>query len=208
MGWFECHCGEIFCCRTHDVKTNKTRSCGCVGREKFISHFERRSSNLSAALRDKIFAMTHSVKRRQRTSNGHRIRWTERQTREDVARIFNLDRYLVDFVISARCRFIRALANMGQAGWNLLTRVERSWYCFQEYKASQNAERERDLQTFEALPMAVKLEKLAEERQIQSTSKTASKGPRIDLQALLLDPHFEVTFVDFNAAREVLQAWS
>jgi hypothetical protein len=184
-------------------------SCSCVGKKAFTDHYKQRAGNLPAAVKDEIFRLTHTVRRRVRECyfTGRRVRWTEKTTREDLARKFHMDRYLIDFVIAARCRFIRAAAKRGKYGWNLLSRTERAWFKFQEPRVRRNNQEEAEVaavvSAFEALPLVERLVLMAEHRKAMARAPL----PIAEFQALLADPSTVIEFGPFGVD-EVVKRWS
>ena len=116
MAWYECvNCGAFKMIRVQSVKPGTTISCGCVGRKQFIDHFEQRVANLPASTQREIFKLAHHPNRKKR------LKWWH------LTKRFKLPKYVIDFVIAAKCKALRALQGAHDSVVHGLSRVERGW---------------------------------------------------------------------------------
>jgi hypothetical protein len=116
MAWFECtRCGEFKAIRVQSVKPGTTVSCGCKGRRQFIEHYQQRAENLPVATRNQIFDLAHHRNKRKRMKVF------------ELVRKFNLPKYVIDFVIAAKCATLRVLACAGKAAIEALEAPALFW---------------------------------------------------------------------------------
>jgi hypothetical protein len=116
MAWYECaNCGAFKMIRVQSVKPGTTISCGCVGRKQFIDHFEQRAANLPARTQSEIFKLARTGNKKKRLCIYY------------LMRRFKLSKYVIDFVIAAKCKALRALKGAHDAVINARARVERQW---------------------------------------------------------------------------------
>jgi hypothetical protein len=109
MGIFWCdRCGSVKKVRIADVKPHTTITCGCFGRKQFIEHYEQHADNLASRVRNRIWGLKYAEQH-----------WTckhlARRTNAGIARLLRLPKYLIDFVIAAKCKLLRAIAKSGKA---------------------------------------------------------------------------------------------
>ena len=116
MAWFECaRCGTFKAIRVQSVRLGITVSCGCKGRRQFIEHHEQRAANIAPAAQEAIFKLARHPNRKKRLDV------------YSLAKKFKMSRYIIDFVIAAKCQALRALEGAGDAARRGMNRVERCW---------------------------------------------------------------------------------
>ena len=131
MAWYECtRCGEFKSIRAQSVRPGTTVTCGC-SRKQFIEAFQQRAANLPTATQRRIFELA-------------RHRSPRKLSPIEVANKFKLTKYIIDFVIAARCAALRAIAKVGNVVMNALSRRELDWVQrFQLYREGRHSA-ERD----------------------------------------------------------------
>jgi hypothetical protein len=116
MAWFECsRCGTFKAIRVQAVRLGITVSCGCKGRKEFIAHFEKRAANIAPAVQEAIFKLARHPNKKRRLGV------------YALAKKFKLSRYVIDFIIAAKCAVLRALEGAGDAALRGINWVERRW---------------------------------------------------------------------------------
>jgi hypothetical protein len=116
MAWYECaRCGTFEAIRCRTVRLGITVSCGCKGRKQFILHHEQRAANISPIIASAIFRLARHVNKKKRLGV------------YALAKKFRLSMYVIDFVIAARCKALRALEALGDEARRGMNRVEKCW---------------------------------------------------------------------------------
>jgi hypothetical protein len=175
MAWYECtRCGEFKSIRAQSVRPGTTVTCGCKGRRQFIEHFEQRAANLPIATQKRIFELARHRSPRKRLSP-----W-------ELANKFKLTKYVIDFVIAARCAALRAIAEVGNIVMNALSRREFDWVRrFQLWK--EECARSDDRNAFLA-----GLHWRDREAYLAAELKAMSVSTAVDIHPLLQDPEADV----------------
>ena len=185
QGWFECTmCGEFKTIRVQDVKPGTTVSCGCVGRKQFITHYEQRAANLPTHTQEKIFSLAHHPSSKKRV------------TAFELAKRFKLAKYVIDFIIAARCRVLKSMALAGHAVVNVLSRIEARWMKWTSIWQSNRMDRDNRRQFLDGLNWRNRGAYLEAERAENAANRAACAGISEDtVRALICDPASEVEFV-------------
>ena len=116
MAWYECtRCGQFKSIRAQSVRPGTTVTCGCKAASSSlnISNSEQPTCLLlprGGYLNSHVTALPGSV-----------------STAWELANKFKLTKYVIDFVIAARCAALRAIAEVGSIVMNALSRREFDW---------------------------------------------------------------------------------
>lgn len=181
MAWYECtRCGEFKSIRAQSVRPGTTVTCGCKSRKQFIEHFEQRAANLPTATQRRIFELARHRSPRKRLNA-----W-------ELANKFKLTKYIIDFVIAARCAALRAIAKVGNVVMNALSRREFDWVQrFQLYREGRAYSAERD-------NFLASLHWRDREAYLAAERKSLAESAGVDIHPLLQGPEVDVEW-DWHA---------
>ena len=192
QAWFECDCGEFKAIRVQDVKPGVTISCGCVGRKRFITHYEQRAANLPAHTQQRIFDLSRHPSRKKRL------------TVFELVKKFKLAKYTVDFIIAARCRVLKSMALTGHAVVKILSRIQARWMKWTSIGQENLMDRDNRTHFLNGLHWRERRAYMDVEKVANAALLAAQAGIDQDhVRALILDPESVIEFVRWTP----LSAW-
>ncbi len=126
MAWYECtRCrkyneGSNFkMIRVQSVRPGHTVSCGCKGSKQFSDYMQQRAANIPVDTQRLVFKLA--------------TRARKRLSRSRLAEKFKMSKYLIDFIIAARCAVLRTVVQVGKLAKNILhglgglSKLEFAW---------------------------------------------------------------------------------